>query len=150
VRTRNVLVTFVVTAVAAGTGVAVAGWRVAGTTAADVQASNPRLDVTGGQVQGLYPGGTVQTDLNVGNPNTFPVDFGTVTFESVEVDPGHPNCPAGVLGLDFSNPHRLLMPQLGEVFQVGVAMSPSAPQDCVGASFHVVYRAEGTVGTVAS
>jgi len=148
-RKRNMAVTFVVSTLVATAGVAVAGWRVTGATAADVQASGAQLDVTGGAAQGLYPGGVVQAQLNVGNPNTYPVDFGTVSIESVEVDAQHPECPANVLSVNFQNPHRLLMPQMGEPFQVDVAMSPEAPQGCVGATFHVTYRAEGTVGSVA-
>jgi hypothetical protein len=128
-------------------GVATAGWLVAGLTTATVQASDPQLAVSGGFVQDVHPGGNSPTQLNVRNLNSFPVLFGAVTLLDVQVDENHSACPESVLSVVWDDPHTLLMPEEMRDFDVQVRMAPEAPQACTGATFQVVYRAAGTVGT---
>jgi len=147
-RKKTVAVTTTVIALAATAGIASAGWRVPGVAASTVEASDPRLDVMATPVTGLYPGGTVNTVLDVSNPNTFPVLFGRVLLDYVEADPAHPGCSPSVLSVVFPDPQVVILPQSGMQFEVGVTMADDAPQDCAGARFNVGYMAEGTVGTV--
>lgn len=147
-RKKNIAAVLSLTAALSTVGVAHAGWLVSGTATSNVQTGDPRLLVQTGDVQGAYPGGTVPTQLMVSNPNTFPVDFGTVSFDSVTVDEAHNGCPGGVVSAVWNNPHRMMLPGDSQSFEAGVAMSPDAPQACMGATFHVVWLAQGSVGTV--
>lgn len=146
-RTRSVVVTVALTGFVGAAGVASAGWLVTGYAPSDVHVAVPLLDVQAGPVSDAYPGGTSTTQLAVRNLNRYPVEFGRVDFEHVSVDESHTGCPVDVLSVDWTDPHRTLPPGEQESFEVGVRMSPSAPQECTGATFHVVWRATGTVGT---
>lgn len=145
-RTRSVVVTVALTGFLGAAGVASAGWLVTGYAPSEVQAAAPTLEVQAEPVSGAYPGGTSPTQLHVRNFNPFPVEFGQVDFDLVTVDENHPGCPADVLSVEWADPHRSLPPGGMENFEVGVRMSPTAPQACTGATFHVVWRATGTVG----
>lgn len=146
-RTTFVVSTVGLTGALLAGGVATAGWVASGFSHATVTSADPRLDVTGGDVQDVYPGGSRPTQLTVRNLNAFPVDFGTVELADVVVDPNHTSCPPDVLGVDWNNPHIMLLPGNVQTFDVGVTMKPDAPQACAGASFSVDWRAWGTVGT---
>jgi hypothetical protein len=129
-------------------GVASAAWLVNGITPGTVQAANPRLDVQVSQVQDAYPGGSVPVHLSVTNPNSFPVQFGNLTFADVQVDPQHSDCPPSVLRVDWTDPQKMMAPQETDQFDAGVAMTADAPQSCVGATFQVDWLAQATVGTL--
>jgi hypothetical protein len=148
-RKRNIVAVVGLTGALMAGGVASAGWLVSGFTPGDISTGNPQLMVQAGQQQSpAYPGGSVPTQITVTNPNSYPVDFGDVAFDSVTVDDQHPNCPANVLSVTFTNPHKMMLPSESDTFDVGVTMSPDAPQECVGATFHVVWRASAVVGTL--
>jgi hypothetical protein len=128
-------------------GIAVAGWRVTGTTVAPVEAADARLDVSGGAVSDVHPGGVRPALLTVGNPNTFPVELTGFAFLDVVVDPAHPGCPASVISIQSAPPPTTLLPLQDQQFEVGVGMDPAAPQACLGATFEVTWEAVGRVGT---
>ena len=149
-RKRVLVAVFVATlGLASAAGVAMAGWWVTGTTIAEGHAADARLEVSGGQVDGLYPGGSVPAVVNVRNANDFPVQFRGFWFQDVQVDGAHLGCPAEVLSVGEWGPYTtVLMPQQSYTFEVGVVMSPDAPQACLGATFQITWLAEGGVGNL--
>lgn len=147
-RKKNIAAVLSLTAALTTVGVAHAGWLVSGTSTSTVQTADPRLDVQASHVQGAYPGGTVPAQLTVTNPNSFTVEFGNISFQSVTVDEGHSGCLASVLSVVWTNPHRMMLSGEIVTFEAGVAMSPDAPQDCMGATFNVTWLAQGAVGTI--
>lgn len=86
--------------------------------------------------------------ISVRNPNAYPVQFGQFSISNVTVDPAHPACPGGVVGLDpaTSSHTTTLLPGEMRDFQVGVGLHPDAPQGCTGAVFTITYQAAGSVG----
>lgn len=149
-RKRALVAPFVATIALAGAAdVALAGWRVSGTTVAAGHAADARLEVSGGQVSGLYPGGARPASVQVHNVNDFPVQFHGFWFENVVVDPEHAACPPTVLAVGAWSPDTaVLLPLQVESFQVDVLMDPNAPQSCLGATFEITWVAEGGVGTL--
>jgi len=110
------------------------------------------LTVTlGGEVSGLYPGVSVELELEVRNPAQVDIhlDLLTVTVGAPDRD----GCPASALligaaagvGGGSTALDLVLGPSGGAILSVPVTMSTGAPSDCQGATFPLTYRAQGSL-----
>jgi hypothetical protein len=145
---RVVAVSAAAAATIAATGVGWSMWMVQGVAMAPATAASATLEVSAAPANGLYPGGYVVVPVTVRNPNAYPVQFGHLWVEGVNVDANHQYCPPQVVQIDPTTADRqtVLLPQSEQVFEVGVGLEPSAPQSCDGAVFDVEYGANGSVG----
>jgi hypothetical protein len=104
-----------------------------------------------GEVSGLYPGATIELELEVHNPAQVDVhlDRLTVTVGTPDRD----GCPASALmvgtaagiGGGSAALDLVIGPSGGAVLTVPIIMIPGAPSACQGATFPLTYLAQGTL-----
>jgi hypothetical protein len=110
------------------------------------------LTVTlGGEVSELYPGASVELELEVRNPAQVDIHLDLLTV-TVGI-PDRDGCPASALlvgttagvGGGSAALDLVLGPSDGAILTIPITMITGAPSACQGATFPLAYRAQGSL-----
>jgi hypothetical protein len=120
----------------------------ASTGTSDIAPLSVMLD---GTITGLYPGAQVDLTLQIRNPSQVDIQLDRLTI--TVGTPNRDGCPANAIlvgapasaGEGSTGLNMRLAPQGEATLTVPVSMAVGAPSACQGATFPLVYAAEGTL-----
>ena len=125
-----------------GGGLALASWTASGSgTSTATAATAQPLQVTVGDVGGLYPTGTVNVPFTVKNTNPYQVTLDNVHLQSLTSS--NPACVQYVSGTDVALTDVLASGASSIQRQFPLSMSNDAVDACQGATFTVTLKVTG-------
>jgi hypothetical protein len=148
----RVFVVALLVVAALGTSVAFASWLASGTGSGSAKArvAQPLTTLSATASPTLYPGGTGDFVITIGNPNPYPV---TVTSISANgpITSDHEGCDAPTHGVSFTDQTGVFpVPANGSAtftLAAAVAMADTSPEACQGATFTIPVKLSGGSGT---
>lgn len=144
---RRAVASFVAMATFGATGLAVAGWSTTGDGRAYAKAANakPLRTVSSSVAATLFPGGTGDLELTVGNDNPFDVRVTEVASNGA-ITSGVAACDAANAVTFVTTKVDVAITKRAEqhfVVPASVSMADSAPDECKDATFTVPVRLSG-------
>lgn len=146
---RRLSVTAVVFAGLMAAGIAFAAWTATGTGSGYAKATTAQalttVDVSASTAATLYPGATGDVELEISNPNPYPVRVTSVTGSGA-ITASNPSCNAGSVSFADQGPVALDVPATGSAtftLNGAVTMDGTANDDCQGAVFTIPVSLSG-------
>lgn len=146
---RRLSVTAVVFAGLMAAGIAFAAWTATGTGSGYAKATTAQVlttvDASATAAATLYPGATGDVELEISNPNPYPVRVTSVTGNGA-ITASAPGCNAGSVGFTDQDPVTLDVPASGSAsftLSGAVTMDGTANDDCQGAVFTIPVSLSG-------
>ena len=148
---RKMAVISAATGVLMAAGIAFAAWTATGGGSGYAKATSAQplttVDVSATTGATLYPGATGDVELEIDNPNPYPVRVTDVSQDgSITVDVGHAACDVG--SITFTDQTGLTLDvgaETSEPFTLSgsIEMGATATDDCQGATFTVPVALSG-------
>ncbi len=146
---RRLSLTAVVFAGLMAAGIAFAAWTATGTGSGYAKATTAQalttVDVSATTAATLYPGATGDVELEISNPNPYPVRVTSVTGNGA-ITASDPGCNAGSVSFTDQDPVTLDVPASGSAsftLSGAVTMGAAANDACQGAVFTIPVSLSG-------